>query len=62
MVPCIKTRMGMGKKHKKTLLAIFKVPVPSNIKWADIETLFVALGAEISEGRGSRGACCAQWH
>jgi len=52
----------MGKKHKKTLLAIFKVPVPSNIKWADIETLFVALGAEISEGRGSRGACCAQWH
>ncbi len=44
----------MGKKHKQTLLAIFKVSVPSNVKWVDIETLFVVLGGEISEGRGSR--------
>lgn len=29
-------------------------PIQSNIAWRDIEALFVALGAEISEGRGSR--------
>ena len=44
----------MNKKHRQTLQAIFKIPVPCNIKWADIEVLFVALGGEVSEGRGSR--------
>jgi len=44
----------MNKKHSKTLEAIFDDPVRSNIKWADIEKLFTACGAEISEGRGSR--------
>lgn len=44
----------MGKKHRQTLQAIFKIPVQSNVKWVDIESLLVALGAEISEGRGSR--------
>jgi len=44
----------MSKKHQKTLQAIFKIPVPRNVKWIDIESLFVALGGEISEGRGSR--------
>ena len=34
--------------------AIFKVPVQSNVKWSDIENLLLALGAEISEGNGSR--------
>ena len=31
-----------------------KKPERSDITWVNIETLFVALGAEISEGRGSR--------
>ncbi len=44
----------MSKKHQKTLQAIFKIPVPRNVKWTDIESLFVAVGGEISEGRGSR--------
>ena len=41
-------------KHRKTLLTIFEDPVRSNVKWTDIEKLLRALGAELSEGRGSR--------
>jgi len=44
----------MNKKHRKTLQAIFEDPVKSSILWSDIERLLIALGAEISEGSGSR--------
>ena len=44
----------MNSKHRKTLAAIFADPVPSSILWTDIESLFLACGAETSEGRGSR--------
>ena len=44
----------MDNKHRKTLEAIFEKPERANIAWRDIEALFVALGAEISEGSGSR--------
>lgn len=44
----------MNSKHRRTILEIFENPVRSNILWNDIESLLVALGAEISEGRGSR--------
>lgn len=44
----------MNKKHQKTLEAIFKKPIQSNVRWNDIESLFKNLGAEISEGNGSR--------
>ena len=44
----------MRKKHQKILNAIFSRPTPSNILWSDIEALLIALGATISEGRGSR--------
>ena len=44
----------MNTKNKKTIENIYKRPTPNNILWADIENLFVALGAEISEGAGSR--------
>ena len=44
----------MGKKHKKTFNAIFLNPPQANIKWSDIESLLLFLGAEISEGNGSR--------
>jgi hypothetical protein len=44
----------VDKKHRKTLEAIFEKPERANIPWRDIETLFIALGAEISEGSGSR--------
>ena len=44
----------MNKKQRQTLTAIFASPVRSDIKWTDIETLFKALGADISQGKGSR--------
>jgi len=44
----------VNKKSQKTLKAIFENPVRSNVSWKDIEKLLRALGAEVSEGRGSR--------
>jgi len=44
----------MNKKHQKTLQQIFQDPIQANIVWRDIETMLKALGAEISEGSGSR--------
>ena len=44
----------MNKKHQKTLEQIFQQPVPAGIAWKDIEVMLNALGAEISEGSGSR--------
>ena len=41
-------------KHRKTLEAIFADPVRAGVPWSDVEALFVASGAEVSEGRGSR--------
>lgn len=35
-------------------LAIFEDPVKSSVKWDDIEKMLIALGAKLSEGRGSR--------
>jgi len=46
----------MKRKYKKTLKRIFDRPVSGNLKWKDIESLFLALGAEISERAGSRVA------
>lgn len=40
--------------HRKTLQAVFEDPVRANIVWKDIESLLLACGAELSEGRGSR--------
>jgi hypothetical protein len=44
----------MNKKQQQTLDRIFDKPERSDILWNDIESLFKALGADISEGRGSR--------
>jgi hypothetical protein len=44
----------MSKKHQRTLEAIFKLPVPSNVEWKTCESLLIHLGAKISEGEGSR--------
>ncbi len=46
----------MKKKHIKTLELIFKRPTSGNIHWVDIESLFVAIGADVSERAGSRVA------
>jgi hypothetical protein len=44
----------MSKQHQKILEAIFNTPVPSTLEWRRIEALFIALGARVIEGRGSR--------
>ena len=44
----------MTKRHRRTLERIFETPERSDIPWRDIEALFSAIGAEVSEGRGSR--------
>ncbi len=41
-------------KHRKTLETIFVDPVRPNVLWSDVEGLFIAAGATVSEGRGSR--------
>ncbi|MBI2810771.1 MAG: type II toxin-antitoxin system HicA family toxin [Candidatus Melainabacteria bacterium] len=44
----------MNAKHRRILKAIFQVPIQSNVEWKDCEKLLENLGAEISEGNGSR--------
>jgi len=44
----------VNSKNRKTFESLFKRPIPTNIPWVDIESLLVSLGAEISEGAGSR--------
>jgi hypothetical protein len=44
----------MKRKHRATLEQIFARPASGSVRWSDIEALFVALGAEVSEREGSR--------
>ena len=44
----------MQKKHQRTLQSIWARPIKSDVSWQEIEVLLKALGAELSEGRGSR--------
>ena len=44
----------MNNRQLSTLSSIFQDPVRSDIEWIDIESLILALGGEISEGKGSR--------
>ncbi|MBO4312398.1 MAG: type II toxin-antitoxin system HicA family toxin [Desulfovibrionaceae bacterium] len=44
----------MKKKCQATLAKIFQRPVSGSIRWADVEALFLDLGAEITEREGSR--------
>jgi hypothetical protein len=44
----------MNKRHQKTLISIFTDPVPKTLAWTRIESLFVAAGAAVIEGSGSR--------
>jgi predicted RNA binding protein YcfA (HicA-like mRNA interferase family) len=45
---------NLRSKHLRTLLAIFRNPIPKNLTWDEIEGLLLALGAELSAGKGSR--------
>jgi len=44
----------MQSKHRKTLSSIFSRPTPKSLEWRKIETLFIACGATVVEGDGSR--------
>lgn len=44
----------MKRKHAATLAQLYARPVSGSIRWQEIEALFAALGAEISEREGSR--------
>ncbi|MEO1431806.1 MAG: type II toxin-antitoxin system HicA family toxin [Cyanobacteria bacterium J06633_8] len=46
--------MDLNNKQQKTLELIFTDPIPANILWNNIESLFVALDADVSQGKGSR--------
>jgi hypothetical protein len=44
----------MKRQHQRTLSLIFSRPVSGNVRWTDIEALFIALGGQISRREGSR--------
>jgi hypothetical protein len=44
----------MNRKQQKTREAVFEDPVRANVDWRDLESLFVALDAAVSQGSGSR--------
>lgn len=45
----------MNSRHRATLTAIFAHPTRTDIRYADVASLFVGLGAQVNEGReGSR--------
>jgi hypothetical protein len=46
--------MELNNKHQKTLQEIFENPIKANIPGTAVEGLFLALGAEVTEGSGSR--------
>ncbi len=46
--------MNLSSRHRRTLIAVFERPTRANISWSNIERLFIAVGAEVSEGSGSR--------
>ena len=45
---------NLSKKQQKVLDSIFENPIRADVEWKDIENLLIALGADCSEGRGSR--------
>ena len=44
----------IGSRHRKTLEAVYERPTRADIRWREVLGLMQALGADISEGRGSR--------
>jgi hypothetical protein len=44
----------VNSKHRKTLIAIFANPTTGTLKFSAIESLLIALGAELHESEGSR--------
>ena len=51
----------MNNKHRKTLAMIFTDPVSGTIEWSAIEKLFIAAGADVIVGNGSRVGSVAKF-
>ncbi len=47
-------QQSLGARHRRTLVAIYDVPVRADVGWKRVEALLKALDAEVTEGRGSR--------
>lgn len=50
----IRLLKALNSGRRKTLIDIFTEPVRADIRWNDVENLMQALGAEVSQGKGSR--------
>ncbi len=46
--------ISLNARQRRTLEAVFAEPAPADLTWSQIESLLRALGARVSEGRGSR--------
>lgn len=44
----------ISSQHRKTLEAVYQRPTRADIRWREVAGLMQALGAEVTEGRGSR--------
>jgi hypothetical protein len=44
----------LSSAHRATLQAIFARPRRTDIPWRSIEALFIALGGQVTQGKGSR--------
>ena len=45
---------SLSGRHRATLAAIFERPTRADVTWRAVEALLVALGGEVTQGRGSR--------
>jgi hypothetical protein len=43
----------MNAKQRRVFARVFAHPTPANIRWDDIKSLLISLGAEISQRSGS---------
>ena len=44
----------MNATQRRTLSAIFEKPTRADLRWSKVEGLVLALGGEVTAGRGSR--------
>ncbi len=45
---------SLNGNHQDTLRQIYANPVPVNLEWRKVESLLLAIGCQLVEGRGSR--------
>jgi hypothetical protein len=43
----------MNSGQRRTLKAVFAVPTPKTLPWSDVESLFRAVGCEVTEREGT---------